>query len=278
MAVIFRRKGAAPVELPVPAAPTPSIAHVALPIEPFTNRTSALQIPAGISAPVPEESIAAEARQESAQQSPIALPPTAEKMLGELKAHRTLPTQEQIFNILWPVSYRDYLAYIQDILIQSHFIPAETRTNFKTQDDIFGFLTKSVDLLAERGFISQYDAPRFKQGINGDLRIIKSQELNGLLTTGELPGIRISMSAPQKTHELSFGQVLWRMILGAFRPASAQDCAREVNPLNTIPGVNLWAPSCNGFAGKIPIGCLNAVCPFGNAIWDPVTGICGCDF
>lgn len=58
------------------------------------------------------------------------------------------------------------------------------------------------------------------------------------------------------------------------------DCYAEAGP-NPIPGSNLWAPCCDcgipvkGFC--IPIGCLNLLCRYGNAIWDPATGICGCD-
>ncbi len=50
---------------------------------------------------------------------------------------------------------------------------------------------------------------------------------------------------------------------------------------NPAPGVNLWAPCCNCsvpvYGYCVPVGCKNLVCKNGNLIWDPATGICGCD-
>ena len=60
----------------------------------------------------------------------------------------------------------------------------------------------------------------------------------------------------------------------------AGTCWREAGP-NPALGTNLWAPCCNCSVptpyGCVPIGCKNLVCRKGNVIWDPGTGICGCD-
>jgi hypothetical protein len=190
------------------------------------------------------------------------------------------PTNEQVFNFLWPKEYRDYLAYLQDTLIAQGAIPREDRLSLQTEDEVLAFLVRGVDYLADTRIITEADAANFKRGIQQDLRNIKALEYRYYLQTGpHYPSPPpLPMPSPSAEQPMTLGRAMLAILTGAYHQLHAQvECFAERRPGWPVPGVNLWAPLCRGFVGKVPIGCLDAVCPFGNALWDPVTGICGCD-
>jgi hypothetical protein len=197
------------------------------------------------------------------------------------------PTSEQVFNFLWPKEYRDYLAYLQDALIAEGAIPRENRLSLQTEDEVLAFLVRGVDYLAEKRFITETEAANFRNGIQHDLRNIKTAEYQYYLQFAPqypspsplpIPSPPFIIPSPRTEQPMTLGRALLAILTGAYRQLYAQgECYIVRKPFWPIPGVNLWAPACRGFMGKAPIGCLDAVCPVGNAIWDPVTGICGCD-
>jgi len=54
------------------------------------------------------------------------------------------------------------------------------------------------------------------------------------------------------------------------------DCFRS-GGIPLVAGPNLWAPCCNCTVNGYPVGCLNLMCStWPAAIYDELTGVCGC--
>lgn len=270
--VRFGRRPAPAPEAPVVGQPQPSprtILGITLPRAPFFMSPPAPRPTAGGALPAtppPSPSPAA-----SPRYSPPAFP---------ARTPAPAPTSQQVFDFLWPKEYRDYLAYVQDNLIEQGAIPRGERSSFSSEDDVIAFLVRSVDYLAEQGIIAASDVPNFKKGIQQDLRNKKVQEYHYYLQIApQYPSPPpFPMPSPSAEQPMTLGRALVAMFTGAYRQLYAQvECFAVRKPNWPIPGFSLWAPTCSSFSGKVPIGCLNAVCVAGNALWDPLTGICGCD-
>lgn len=230
----------------------------------FLPSRSDRQLPVGVAPPIP-----------SPLPAPFSFP---------LPTPLSFPNQVAVFNLLWPPSYRQYLTDLQDVLIRKKVLDAGDKVTLANEENVYTFLTRSVDAFTKLGVIRSNGNPRMKQGIQAALRTIKGQELAAYLQFGPPFPAPQEMDLPKISTTL--GEAIASAIKSAAMPlfagsADAQaECFRVGIP-NPLPGVNLWAPTCIGsipvFLGTpIPIGCLNAICPFGNALWDPLTGICGC--
>jgi len=210
---------------------------------------------------------------------------------AETKKPETTPDPElekKIFETLYPKSYRDHLSFFQDILVDEKFISASKRASFQNEDEIFGFVRKGIEYMRDNNMLAQSDAEKFlNQGLS-EWRQLNQKEAE-MLREGKLPLRTSSSIKPFKMPAVSscnsspfsvFSDLIKKLIWGntarAFvcTPIECWQLGAGVGPL---PGVNLWAPCCCCFCGKAPCGCLNAVCVGRNAIWDPMTGICGCD-
>lgn len=198
--------------------------------------------------------------------------------------------ENKIFETLLPSWYRDKLSYFQDLLTDEKFIKESERVSFQNKEEVFGFIRKSYQYLKDNKIIDPKDADRFlTYGFYEWKRLLEMEE--GQLRRGELP-LRTSssiksfkyssVSSSCNTSPFSiFASLISKLIPGkkvrAFYVCTPIECWQTGAGVGPIPGKNLIAPCCCCYCGKVPCGCLNAVCVGRNAIWDPVTHICGCD-
>lgn len=199
---------------------------------------------------------------------------------------------DPLFSRLYPDYYMTALEDLQEQMVRDAFFVDGDRFAFESEDDIFSFLDKAINYGEEVGVMSTERAQRFRAALNGEVRNLLEEERRGYM------------------HSLSSAHTFFDLLVGAFAVEEAHAilstrpgaCFRVANPFSPVPGVNVpWPECCNcglhcdpkgcvpipdcaatGAAAllvcNVPLGCLNAVCPNGNAIWDSLTGICGCDY
>lgn len=218
---------------------------------------------------IPNQKTASDPSQETGAQEATTSP--QEKTDPEL--------ENKIFETLYPQYYRDQLSYLQDLLVGEGIIEEENRSAFENEEEIFNFVRIGIQYLKDNGTITQENAQRFLDSGLSEWKKINSQEAEEM-RKGELPVSIRSSSAIFCTNNSPFSifsDFARKIIFGNSAQAQCFQYGASIGP---IPGRNLWAPCCICWAGgksPVPIGCLNAVCIGRNAIWDPVTGICGCD-
>lgn len=221
------------------------------------------------------------------------------------------PSDKEVFDRLFPAYYIDGLSYYQDLLINTGYFKEEERLNFDDLDSVIEGLDKGLAYALNEGYITQEKHDMFRKGIYGEFKDLIMYEWEQLKNeNGPYDMNKIKQGAfnvkdfwPPRLVALSIQsscgeedgifKKLWRQVIGFFSPDSAYagggcgfdtfggvcieyvECYRSGPP---VPGgVNLWAPCCCCCFGKTPVGCLNSVCTGPRAaIWDPMTGICGC--
>jgi hypothetical protein len=213
-------------------------------------------------------------------------------------------SEAEVFNEMNPPSYIDLLSYYQDQLIGIEFIAPSERLTFDSEENIRVFLVKGLEYLAEVGAVEPEDYQRLKSFLSSDYTVWRQKEaeavrrrLEGRPQGGASPLTPFSSYAgfgpyphPILSNPLTKKLGFWGALkvtlsfLGV-RNTSAQipvpDCYKDYNPFFFVRGFNAWAGCCNCCVGAgkacVGAGCLNGVCAgWPNAIWDPVTGICGC--
>ncbi len=221
-------------------------------------------------------------------------------------------TDEEIFHRLFPSYYIDGLSYYQDLLINTGYFSESDRLTFDSLDNVIEGLDRGLSYLLDVGTIDQEKYDRFKKSIHGEFRDLIMYEWEQL-RTGASPydmnkikeGAYNFEDIWPPSYEALYAQgscgseeenifkKVWGKIMAFIYPESAYagggcgfdpyggvciegiECYRSGPPIPA--GVDLWAPCCCCCAGKAPIGCLNSVCSGPRAaIWDPMTGICGC--
>lgn len=201
-------------------------------------------------------------------------------------------SEQEIFNWIWPEDYRRGLTEIETLYINASYIASRPPTNFDDEQNIYQFLAETLDVAETNGWVNASDAIVLRKGLKETLPRVIEHDKN-LLRQGLMP-----ISFLPK--DIDIAKLRW-VIFANIAQASpgwvtSPDCYKDDLSLNLIPGPNLWAPCCNCgwfctpkgckfFADcgaqsvkcNIPAGCLNLTCrTFPNAIWDPLTGICGC--
>jgi len=208
--------------------------------------------------------------------------------------NKVVLSEKEIFEKLYPSSFRDILLELQDFMISEGVLEKEERVDFQTEEEIMDFAKKAIKFFEQKKVISSEDAERFIEIGIPQWRKIKHQEAENL-RQGKPQGVigfykkvlnnsvcqesQRSFNLSGNIRELFFGEI--------FQPAFAATvplcppCFKYGAGIGPFPGVALWAPTCDDWMlllGKIPVptGCLNKVCVCCNAIWDCTTGICGC--
>lgn len=183
-----------------------------------------------------------------------------------------LPASDPVFKKLYPDYYLDALKVLHRIMVNDRFFP-DTAFSIPDEDALFAFLGATIDYAETKTFITSVDAKRFREALHGETRELLRQERH------------------------SFLKQLFDYFDMSYAFASiVTECYSDPYPFNVIPGVNVpfdfccncglicppvgppvFVPDCSVKSCDVPLGCLNLICPNGNAIWDPMTGICGCD-
>jgi hypothetical protein len=298
-AFFFFGRRTAPESMPI-GAPSPSpqqIFGISLPTGSFfRSRPVAEQLPVGMppSSPAPTPSspvLQIPALLPSPIVTSFRLSPSWEQKIKELKAEgRTAFTKEELFELQWPADYREKLSYLQDLAIQQGLIPTSSRKDFKSQEEIIEFLVSALPAAVKIGIITQQDAARFENAIKNDLIAAKEKEsailYSRLIQSANPHSEHISAMSPSGFRPADSPPTFLGAVADLLKnflypkPASGQigiDCAQEITYTPNWLGPLFWAPCCNCFAFKFPIGCLNYFCFGRSALWDSVTGICGCD-
>lgn len=214
-------------------------------------------------------------------------------------------TQEDVFRILWPASYREDLQRIEDIMVQEKFLREDQRRSFTIENEIFDFYADLLIFMKNRGEITQEEHANFTRGVQTILPPLIQKErealVRGLNISSALPGGQ-RLSRPNSLKKTA--KDLLNGLAHVFKlaePANAlwfgvPSCYKDDVPFYPVPGPNLIGFCCNcgyfcasfgctflPWCGNqsvfcnVPVGCLNLVCrTWPNAIWDPTTGICGC--
>ena len=224
-------------------------------------------------------------------------------------------SEDQIFDILWPESYRDALIMLQDLMVKDGFMPESQKiSQMKSDQHIYAALIKIADYAVKQGWVESVDFDKLRAGIEELERTIFVERAN-LRTTGKVSSDILLPGGQRIDKTPASKQSFFSMIIDGLKysltanTANAQflgwhtlgaDCYKDLAPRYPVPGPNLWAFCCNcGFfctplgctflpdcgpfsvACDVPLGCLNLMCKaWPNAIWDdfsyPGTGICGC--
>lgn len=201
-------------------------------------------------------------------------------------------TDQQIFDWIWPPTYREDLAAIERLYTQKNYITSRAPTDFNDEQNLYQFLALTLDVSEQKGWITSSDAAILRKGLKETLPLVVERDKNmlrqGLYPVSFLP------------KDMDIARLRW-VIFANIAQASpgwvtSGDCYKDDNPANPIPGPNIWAECCNcglictpsgcdfvkdcgpqSIKCDVPLGCLNLACGnFPNAIWDPTTGICGC--
>lgn len=183
-------------------------------------------------------------------------------------------TEEEIFDILYPQFYRDYLSDMQDLMVAQDHLRPDQKTDFDTKEKIYSFWKTNVDFWISAGAIDSNQKNNYLTGLD-ELEALNEMEAD-------------------MYRQLSLGKIirqLTRAVANLFKPTSAKAVDVCVEPLYgyRIPigtsaiavmdptGYNLRAPCCKCKAYNQEIGCLNRLCSDNPAvIFDQTTGICGC--
>jgi hypothetical protein len=195
------------------------------------------------------------------------------------------PTHAEIFSVQHPAYYLDYLSFLQDLMVADGSITPADRMTFSREEDVLRFWrTKGYGYLVDQGILSKRDRAAWNRGI-ALVRKLHKSEASLLLQAKKLPGAASFFTPPQEQladlRLAEGGLFAWATsLLGdalGNRTAYAQTDCFKGGASSPKPGTNLTAPCCNchNVDGE-PIGCLNRICPFGAAIFDQSTFICGC--
>ncbi len=277
-------------------SPSPTRLNITFPIKPTYPRRESIAspqispLPPLIHSPTPSATTAAILQLPTDISSldiyQIQLSPSFQKKIDELrKEGRKYFTQEELFELQWPLEYRQKLSYLQDLIVQQGLLPESDRVQFKNQEEIIGFLIKFLPIASQMGIISQEDAERYRRTITTDLinakvkerEILEKKLLQGYSSENKIfaPNKSYSSSNPDNLEPLTLGRAIVEIFKMLFYPQNVkgqEDCFQVITFNPGIYGPVFWAPCCRG-----GFCCLDYFCAGRSAIWDRVTGICGCD-
>lgn len=221
-------------------------------------------------------------------------------------------TEEEIFDQLWPPSYREHLLELEELFVENNVIsPAEKHDTVLRDEDGYAILFQLADYMEKKGILPSQDVERYRRAVLIDLPRELEKEREALRQNGKsvtlVPGY-------QNLAGIKFGNTFFitdiieglKFIISSWSAEEARagwfvspDCYKDNDPNYTVPGFNNKTICCDcgensecGPDGCICIfeehcgpslcdcanfGCLNGQCgDWPNAIWDPATQTCGC--
>lgn len=205
---------------------------------------------------------------------------------------------EEVFRILNPKAFLDVIVELQDILVQNHYIKDSERIAFTSEENNVHFFLQFIDYLYAEKVLTAEDYQRFKTVLPGyylnlrrweaeNLRNTlkkKSAQKNAYQSPLSIIGTPYMLYLAQEigltkiikitSHVLNPRTYIETACAASCTPPPGPDCF-QVGPPAPV-GYNVFAPCCSCCVKGVPIGCLNLYCAGKSAIWDPMTGICGC--
>lgn len=224
-------------------------------------------------------------------------------------------SDSEIFEKMWPKEYRTELKKIENIMVRDGFLKEQDRNMLSSDEEMFAFYRTMFAYARTKGWIDDKSFSNFLRSLESDYPTIIGNERNSLRTSGKLeaymPGNQrffaskpIDMLVQDIIDGLGYVLLLAKPVHAAW--VRTGDCYKDDMPFFPVPGPNLKAVCCNcgikyemtggtcepkfkedcgelniecnaGCAPPTNLGCLNLACAtWPNAIWDPVTGTCGC--
>ncbi|MFC1625300.1 hypothetical protein ACFL1O_00220 [Patescibacteria group bacterium] len=180
-------------------------------------------------------------------------------------------TDEEYFDLFYPESYIEYLNTMQETMVDDNYINNEEVVVFEVESDVYPILVKIIDYVADKEYITEVERLSFKGGVE------ELKELNKIERPYMIEQLLGFLIRKAYAFEVSAGAECYRMGVGGpigFNAASfCCNCGWYCTPKGCI-----FLPDCGpgSAACHIPLGCLNSLCFGRPAIWDPMTGICGC--
>lgn len=203
--------------------------------------------------------------------SSVTTPSVPEEESKAPSAPKKILTDEEWFKIAYPEAIIKSFSEIEDVMRLTGFIPGVEKFEFTSEEKIRLFFHRVIDFALRQKMIDESQAKDFRNGIDVVLPSLYKEE--------------------RQQYEQELNAFLFKIIQTAY--AQTMLCFRPGAPTGPL-GTNTWAvccmcgfvcgahgcvylPAC-GIAGcTIRLGCLNLICPPPMpAIWDPMTGICGC--
>ncbi len=193
-------------------------------------------------------------------------------------------SDEEYFKRVYPPEYIKYLNDLQDAMLRDAFMLESEKITFKTEEDTINLFLKFTDYAFSKGYIKSEEKTKLQEGVQITLRELNKQErpfvekrlLQTTVLEGTLHKLIALFASDANAQSVTVGECY---TMGAYRPG----------------GFNAWSFCCNcglwcgygcsfvydcGPAGVLCnsgwYGCLNGVCYYQPAIWDPMGGICGC--
>jgi len=259
----------------------------------------------------------------------------------------TYLSDKEIFEKIWPASYRDELIDLQNLEIvggeliagggisdgfnfddsspsdfatdpvEWYIEPEKRVLKFSSDEDIYLAIDVIFEEALESKMITQEEMSKFDEGALVLKKLIDQEKSNlkkgQLKSSATLPGYQNFYQAKNQP-SLVVKEILDGFFYTVFmaKPVDAKwvrspDCYKDDDPSFKPLGMNTRVFCCNcgikfvrvgkycipifkddcgekmsicgpGCRPGIPLGCLNKICKnYPNAIWDPDTGLCGCD-
>ncbi len=176
---------------------------------------------------------------------------------------QTITIEAKLANRIFPDYYLSYLRSLDSLFKKERFVPPDRIVPLDTVGDVFAFTRESLEYFLKSGTISEGEYSNFFRGFTVIWPKTLEMEFGGAVSAQTEP------STPWTLQPLVSSRKI-------FPIAQAQALCFRSGAGSEGVGSNLAAPCCNCRVMGYPVGCLNAVCTNGPAIFDQQTGICGC--
>ena len=195
---------------------------------------------------------------------------------------------EKEYPFLFPDEYISYLEDVKNLMKDDNIIIDNSLT---TNNDVLEFLDQLIDYFYNKGFINREQQKNFHEGVRINFVFLKNEYDQGFISNS-------GNYKPGKLTSFEFFEsflVVTKNIFGVSAALAQAECYVGRVPTG-IPGFNQFISCCNcglyrhhdhyhytndcGIPSvcDIDLGCLNRLAGrTGNAIWDPMTRICGFD-
>ncbi|MDP3947344.1 MAG: hypothetical protein Q8Q41_01480 [bacterium] len=262
-----------PLVVPFPVVPTPAQGLGSGPNLPAVSLSNPLERAAefGIETILPPTGL-------GFSNPPPAATPNRQPFTRQRQEPALVLSDYEIFAILHPPYYLQYLSTLEDLMIRDGRMRADEKLAFNTENKVISFLRDKVfDYIVLKGITVPEDRARFERGLEV-VQELHRDEANYLRYGAQSSKYQIvAFWQPlydRIKDEKSFAEILAGVF---FSRARAQAECFQIGAGNPAQGTNLVAVCCDCNISGYPVGCLNAVCPGRPAIYDQTTGICGCD-
>ncbi len=188
------------------------------------------------------------------------------------------------FHFLYPDIFITSLMEAQDIFIKEYDPDYVSLTKIETDSQVRFIEEKITTSLLSAGMITEEEAQRFITTIRFTLPQLQLTELKNRKSFILNQSFMSFLSSPQPPLKgLFFAELMKRLYSAFISRAQAKVCGAcfhmlecfQIGLPSPIPGFNIFKPYCYCTGCNYGQGCLD-FCESMSAIWDPMTGICGC--